>query len=62
MKSSMIEATSSSNHAKMEVPCSGRVILRHIKDPSFLLGRCRLDPNPPNIGQFAVPVVIVKHD
>ena len=35
---------------------------RHVKDPSCLLRRCRLEPNQPNIGQFAVPTVIVKHD
>ena len=48
----------------MEVPCSGRVILNHVKDPSSLLNRCRLEPNSPNIGQFAVPAagLIVKHD
>ena len=40
----------------------GRVTLRHVKDPSSFQRRCRLEPNPPNIGYFAVPTVIVKHD
>ena len=35
----------------------GRVTLRYVKDPSSLRRGCRLEPNPPNTGQFAVPAV-----
>ena len=34
---------------------------RHVKDPSSLLRRSRLDPYTPNIAQFAVTAVIVKY-
>ena len=60
--SDLVWLTSSLNHAINGAPCSGRVILRHVKDRSSLLRRCRLEPNPHNIGQFARPAILVKYD
>ena len=34
----------------IETPHSERAILIRVKDPSSLLSRCRLKPNPPNTG------------
>ena len=55
--SDLVWLTSSANHA-----INGGSVFWGESPSGTLKTLPELEPNPPNIGQFAVPAVIIKHD